>query len=521
MKKEKILLIVGIILSLAILTFSFIKLGLMTIWYLLLVAGIIGIILTGLKKHGHLKILAIILLLVVLASCTIIGRQGIISYLGLGDVLLNTNESLYYFFYIVLFVLAVGGFYGVLNKTQSYKKLLDNITTKVKPLGKKFIFITIIILALLSSFTGMTLPLIIFVPFVVSIVVLLGYDKLVALSTSILSIIIGSFGGVFLTFMNPNTYSMNTFETFVGLGNQFDNMFPKLLLLFAGITLLIYYVNKHIINVENKKVKYELSENSELTINEVTGDYKKVRTWPIIVVLSLILVIITLGMIPWVSLFNVNIFTDFHTWLTGLTIKDFAVFPNTISSSFPALGEWTSSGDSMAYILMSILLLFFSTIVAIVGKVKVDDAIDGYVEGMKKMLPSAGLIIVAYGILVCSYTNGFLDTIINNYGKFNYGLSSLLGILGCILNVDTYYIIGGTFSTILNLITDESIYASVAILFQGISGIFSLVGPTSLILIFGLTYMDVPYTTYIKYIWRFVLSLVILLALVTLLIVVL
>ena len=37
-----------------------------------------------------------------------------------------------------------------------------------------------------------------------------------------------------------------------------------------------------------------------------------------------------------------------------------------------------------------------------------------------------------------------------------------------------------------------------------------IIGPTSLILIAGLTYLDIPYTTWLKYIWRFILMLFIL-----------
>ena len=95
----------------------------------------------------------------------------------------------------------------------------------------------------------------------------------------------------------------------------------------------------------------------------------------------------------------------------------------------------------------------------------------------------------------------------------------MLVFLGCLLNVDIYYIVAGVFTPILNLITDESVYSSVAIIFQGIYGIFSLIGPTSIILIFALSYMNIPYTTWVKYIWRFILGLIILLALVTLLVI--
>lgn len=473
------------------------------------------------KKHGLLKILGIILLLVVLTSFILAGRSGEPTYIGFGDALLYTESSLQYFFHIILFVLAIGGFYGVLSKTPAYKKLLDNIVAKVKSLDKKFIFIVIILFAIIASLTGMTLPLLVFVPFVVSIILLLGYDKLVAISSTIVSTMVGYLGGIFVTIVNPNTYGISTYESFVGTESAFANVFPKILLLFAGIALLIYFVNKHIVNVANKKVKYELNDTSELLISEVKGNYKDIKTWPIITVLALIFVILTLGMVPWNSLFGIEVFNDFHTWLMGLSIKEFAVIPSIISSNFPAFGEWTASGDSLVYMLITIILLVASVLTALLCRVKLNDALDGYIEGMKKFFAPAALIAIAYGILVCAYNNGFIEALIANYGKFNYGVSSLLVLLGCLINVDPYYIVIGVLSPILNVITDESIYSSVAILFQGIYGIFSIVGPTSLILIFGLTYMDIPYTTYLKYIWRFILSLIILLALVTLLVVLL
>lgn len=474
------------------------------------------------KKHGLAKILGVLLLLVVIASFTLTGRNGTKLYIGLVDIVYNGLKSLYYFFYIALFVLFIGGFYGVLNKVPAYKKLLDNIAAKVKPLGKKFIFIIILVFALITSLTGMTLPLLIFVPFVISIILLLGYDKLVAISATVVSMMVGYIGGILVTFFDPNTYKMVTYETFVGLtDSQFANMFPKLLLLFAGITLLIYFVNNHIKNVENKKVKYELNEDSELVINEVKGNYKNIKTWPLVLVLSLLFIVLVLGLIPWNNLFEITVFDEFHKWLTELSIKDFAVIPSIVSTNLLAFGQWYSMGDSMTYMLLCVLLLVFILIITLIGRVKVNDAIDGFIEGMKKMLPTAALVLIAYTVLVSAYGNGFLESIISSYGKFNYGLSSLLVLLGCILNVDLYYIVGGVFLPVLNVITDESVYASVAVLFQGIYGIFSVVGPTSIILIFVLGYMNVPYTTWLKYIWRFILGLIVLVALVTLLVVLL
>ena len=214
--------------------------------------------------------------------------------------------------------------------------------------------------------------------------------------------------------------------------------------------------------------------------------------------------------------FSVHVnFETLRSWLVGLSIKDFAIFPNILSANLPALGEWNVNGNPwFHYIFISMLLLLTTLIVALINKAKVNETIETFTEGCKKLLPTAILISIAYLVLVCAYNNGFIENLIAKSTKFNFGTSSLLAMLGCITNVDSYYITAGVFAPIVNLITDESIYESVAILLQGIYGIFSIFGPTSLILIFGLSYTDVPYTTWLKFIWRLVLGLIILLALV-------
>lgn len=508
---------------LAIVVASVLLFGWIGLWYDALLAMIAGICLSGMKKHSLLKVLTILILIILILSNVLNGRQGALDRIGIADILVNYYSIvLQNFSYVVLFILSVGGLYGVLNKTASYKKLVDNIVTKVKPLGKKFVFITIILFAVLTSLTGITLPLFIFIPFVISIILLLGYDKLVAFTATFASILIGYIGGIFVNFVNPNTYMVTTFDEFVGLDTKFVNVFPKLLLLFAGIALLIFFVDKHIKSVEEKKVKYELNDNDELLIAEVKGNYKNIKTWPLIVLMSLVLIILVIGMIPWKGLFNIEVFTKFHNWLIGLKIKDFAVFPSIISASLPALGEWTGSGNFMAiYVYASMLIIFATVIIAILNKVKVNELLTNFMEGAKKLLPAAFMVTIAYTVLVCAYNNGFFEQLIAKYGKFNYGVSSLMAFAGSILNVDTTWITVGVYAPIVDLITDESIYASVSVLLQGIFGVFSLVGPTSLVLIVGLTYLDIPYTTWLKYIWRFILALIILLAAVTLLVTVL
>ena len=549
------------------------------------------------KRHNTFKVLGIVLVLVLIVSYFLTSRSGTIDYAGIFDTLMNFFKSMYFFFYIVIFLLTVGGLYGVLSKTPSYKKLLDNIVSVVKPMGKKFLFVLIIVLAVISSFTGLVFPLVLFLPLIGAIILLLGYDKLVAVSATVGSMIVGYMGGVFVTFINPNTNTLNTYETYVGLESQFSNVFPKLLLLFAGIALLIGFINSYIVRVENKKVKYELDDDSSVVVNEVKADYKDIKVWPMAVTLCALFVLLVLGAFPFVTLFNVTFFDSLHAdfvsltigkilvrlvvgivlfglvilvkwiiclikkkefkfkvglpiWLsviglvlleifhvvdvadlynvsfmksfinamTGNAFLDFTFFTNSIFSEFTAFGTWFSSGESYGYLNTSLLVFLFTIIVAIVGKVKFDDVIDASVEGIKKIVPTVMITMLAYTILVVSYTNGFVEQLITNYGKFNFGISSLLSLLGSIVTVDLYYIAAGVFSPILELVTDESISSSIAVLFQGIYGIFMILSPTSLVLLFAISYFDVPYTTWIKYIWRFILGLIILLAFVILLI---
>ncbi len=463
------------------------------------------------KKHGLFKAILIILGLLVILSFFVPGRQGTASYIGVGTVLLNSVQVFYYFFDTAVFLFVIGGFYGVLSKSGAYKKLLDTIVLKVKKNSKQFVFVITALFAIISSLTGFTMSLFIFVPFVMSIILLLGYDKLVAISSTIVAIVIGYIGGLFVTLRNPSSYSTSfvTFEEFVGV-DKFANTFPKLILLILGVALLIYFISKHIKDVEDKKVKYELNDN-DLKISEVKDNYKDIRLWPIITVLSLIFVLLVLGYLPWSSLFEITIFDDFHTWLTSIKVGDFEIFNSIITSISYAFGDWGQLGN---YMVICALLLVFSLVVKFISKMKFDEMIDSFIEGMKKMLPVAILTTFSLTVLVCAYNNGFIENLITStnaaMGSINVLMASIFNILGSLVYPDLYYTAYGVYTPLLSAITDESLYQVLALNFQTLNGLVMLIGPTSLILIAGLTYLDIPYTTWLKYIWRFILMLFIL-----------
>lgn len=73
---------------------------------------------------------------------------------------------------------------------------------------------------------------------------LLGYDKLVAISSTIVSMLVGFIGGIFVTFRDPNSYygySATTIEKMTDISNT-SLLLPKLILLVLGIALLIFFI---------------------------------------------------------------------------------------------------------------------------------------------------------------------------------------------------------------------------------------------------------------------------------------
>lgn len=472
------------------------------------------------KKYGLFNVLLVILLLIIVATYFIEGRDGSISYLAFGDVFLNYVQSFYYFFDTAIFILVVGGLYGVLNKVPAYKKLVRSVANKFSEKKKLFVIITTIVFALLASLTGLDILLLIFIPFVISVILLFGYDKLVALSSTVLAVLVGFIGGIFVTVKDAaSQYSTSyvTFDKMVGLDGNFENIFPKILLLVIAVGLLVFYIIKHINKLEKGESSYDLGQNDVFLVTPRDKNGKKIeevnttgKVWPVILMGGILLILLIIGFLPWSDLFGISVFDDFHTWITGLKIGDYVVFTSLVSSNFTAFGDWGSLGSFMMAI---VLIAVFMFILKYVSRVKFSSLMDGFIYGIKKMIPAAMLAMLAYALLVCTYNNGFMETVISGaLDKFgdNVIVNSLITIVGTVLHVDCYYSVSGVFSPIVTGLTDKANLNVYSVMFQSLYGLVQIIGPTSLMLIVGLSYLEVPYKKWLKYIWRFVVELFIL-----------
>ena len=153
--------------------------------------------------------------------------------IGLFDVFNYSLTSLSYFGYIGLFIVLVGGFYGILYKIPAYRSFLDKIVAICK--GKEAITLSVmmVLLAVITSVCGLQMGLILFFPLLASVILLMGYDKIVVALTLVGSTMIGVSG---TTFGYSNTGLLNSI---LGL-DMMDNILVKVVILLAGLVLLIF-----------------------------------------------------------------------------------------------------------------------------------------------------------------------------------------------------------------------------------------------------------------------------------------
>ncbi|HOZ54406.1 MAG TPA: hypothetical protein PKY25_03675, partial [Bacilli bacterium] len=139
---------------------------------------------------------------------------------------------------------------------------------------------------------------------------------------------------------------------------------------------------------------------------------------------------------------------------------------------------------------------------------------------IKKVLPIAITIILINVVLMVAYSSGIVvtavDSILEITGKsFNVITAVLASVVSTTFLADILYsssIFGST--VIAKGITGETLEL-MAMVLRAVSGVVAIMAPTSAGLILGLYYFDIPYTEWLKYIWKLFVVLLLLVVAVT------
>lgn len=451
------------------------------------------------KKNNILKVVGITLLLVVLftwifpsshydgSSVVNDGRLQV----GLFTLFDYFSAIISSFGHIPLFILAVGGFYGVLYQTNGYRNLLDRIVKKYQ--GREWIFLTIVMLifGVITSVSGLSFGLFFLFPFVITVILLMGYSKITSLLVTVGSVCVGILGTTYSTVLTSGiNYYLGTIAG--------DELITKIVILVLGLILLIvntlFYARKHKKNEPRKGFLYPVSNN------------KSTKTWPIIVVFDLVLLIMILSFISWTEVFEITVFEKALTAINEFKIGDFNIFAKLLGS-VKAFGQWILS-DLISLVIVA------TGFVALLCRVKFDDMVKGFGAGAKKALRPAFIVTLVYLVLAVSYFNPVTLTITEPLIKltkdFNVVTTSGAAFVSHLLNVDLDYSSNLLFY-VSSVFTAEGLAGIMALIWQATYGFAMLFVPTSAILVAGLSYLNVSYFRWLKAIWKFLLQLLVVL----------
>lgn len=388
---------------------------------------------------------------------------------------------------MILLIFATGIFYSVLKKTGAYGKLIDTIQMKVKEKKTAFLFATAIFFFLFSSLIGVNAIAFVLIPFFVTILLKLDYSRITCFAATFLSCMVGnavSILGSEVAGINNVMYSLKV-ENYIG--------FKIFLFLVVALIFLIYLYMKKVPSLETE-------EEEEIP--------KREKSYlPIILLCSIFFFVFLVGCYNAYYVFQSTSVTDVYENLMSSSVGNYPIAQNLFGKMEP-FGYWSE-------FTLGGLLLILSAMIGFVYAFTFDDMIECVKKGIKRMLKPACYVVLAATALVLlkdtsAINPNFLTTIVGffktNITKLAIPFSAFLSVLyGFFVgNYQEFQSLASVF--ISNVYEGMDLFVSTFMMQIG-HGIMSMVAPSSLLLVAGLSYLKIPYQKWLSYIWRLALLL--------------
>ncbi len=394
----------------------------------------------------------------------------------------------------------VGMFYGIVSQTEVYKAFVSRFAK----LGKKNPIVVALVISFvvagLASLLNNTMVLIVFMPFLITVLRRMGLDKISAFASTFGSILVGVLGATI------GTDGLIGFVEYLGYGGSEVTITTELAVR-IGVLLLSYilfsffqviYMKNH-----NDTKKEAITEDDAFAVEEPKKASKKI--WPMAIIFVVLVVYAVLGFTSW-NVFEIEVFDKFHEWLMEIAIFDYPIVQNILGASLPNMTyELVPAFGTWYLFTYSIVLFVVTLVVAIISKMKLSDMFTNAWNGLKKFIRPILLLLLGYLVFVFLYWTPIVPTIINEIGKhfdaFNPFIVAIQAFLGSIFNSDFAYL-GFTLSYSLGSYTGTEGNV-LFLIYSTIYGLVQFVTPISIFLLFGLAYTNLSYSKWIKYIWKF------------------
>lgn len=408
---------------------------------------------------------------------------------------------------VSLFILVIGGFLGVVNKTRALDTGIGSIVRRYKGREKGLIPLLMFLFALGGSTYGMSEETIAFYPLLIPVMIACGFDSLVAISIAL----VGSTVGTLASTVNPFATGVASQTLHISPG---DGLLPRVILFIITVGIAIAYTYHYASKIEKDPTKslvygQRQSDLQEFTINDGTNEVEPMtgRQKAVIWLFTATFVIMITGLIPWESLnSHFTIFNNLTKWLTNLPFLGVV-----IGKDMAPLGTWYFSEITMLFLFMSVIIMW-------VFHMKEDDFLDAFMKGMGDFVSVAMIVAVARGLQVVM-NNGMITGTILHWGEVGlHGLSqSVFIVLTFIFYLPMSFLIpstSGLAAATMGIIGPLGHFAHVSsslivTAYQAAEGWVNLITPTSGVVMGALAIGHVSLGTWIKWCARLLLYLLI------------
>ncbi|MGL5328512.1 MAG: YfcC family protein [Peptostreptococcaceae bacterium] len=388
---------------------------------------------------------------------------------------------------ISLYVLFMGGFLGVVNKTGALDAGIGSVVKKLN--GKELLLIPILmfIFSLGGTGYGMAEETLAFYALITATMMAAGFDAL----TSVATILLGAGVGVLGSTVNPFVVAVSI-DTLKGAGvevNQAVVMGIGVTLWLSSLLIAMFFVLRYARSVKDNDKKSlmsvdELKESKETFLKETEEVLEFTTKRKIILALfGLSFFVMVLGVIPWERF--------------GIT-----VFENTDFLNGSSLGNWWFGELSMWFILMAV-------IIGIIYGFNEKEIVSNIVEGAAEMVGVAIIIGISRGVSVIMSSTGLDTYVLNSVSGSLSGMSPIILInVIFIIYVAISFLIpstSGLASISLPIFGPlvESLGFAPEIIISALGagcGLVNLVTPTSGAVMGGLAIAKVEYGTWVKFV---------------------
>ena len=381
---------------------------------------------------------------------------------------------------IIIFILMVGGAFWILNNSHAIDVGVMAFLRQVRRLGrykliKKLgvdnIIITFVMLlfSLFGAIFGMSEETIAFVVVFIPLAIQMGYDSITGVCMCYVAAHVGFAGAMLNPFTIGIAQGIADLPLFSGLEYR---LFCWVVLTVVGIAFVLWYTHRVKAKPERSPV-HKLDDYWRERVENTQHSALNIRHSLILVVLLLTIVALIVGVLKW-------------DW-----------YIEEISALFLAMG----------------------IVSGIIDRQGADDIAKLFLAGCKDILSAALVVGLASGIIFILRDGHVIDTIL-------YGLTRSLGQLGEMASLAVMYV----FQTLLNVVMPsgsakaaltmpimtqfadqiEVSRQTTVLAFQFGDGFTNMLTPTSGVLIGVLGIARIPYGTWLKWVWKFILALILL-----------